>query len=67
MIFADKNGEIVCIFTDTEPHSLEILACEKDVALTLELNAGQVAEHEIKLGDKILHHLLEDIKTDVNR
>lgn len=64
MIFADKKGEIVCIFEDTTPHSLEILACPKDVALTLELNAGQVAEHKIKLGDKILHHLL---KKDENK
>ena len=61
MIFADKNGEIVCIFTDTKPFSLEVLTCDKDVALTLELNAGEADKHQIKLGDKILHHLLKDI------
>ena len=38
MIFTDKDGEIVCIFENTTPHSLEHLACDEDVALTLELN-----------------------------
>lgn len=67
MLFADKNGKIVCIFTDTKPHSLETLTCDKDVALTLELNAGQVSLHKIELGDRIVHHLLEDSRTNENK
>ena len=60
MIFTDKDGEIVCIFENTTPHSLEHLACDEDVALTLELNAGQVNKNGIKLGDKIIHNLLKN-------
>ena len=67
MLFADKDGNIVCIFENTEPFSTEILTCDKPVVLTLELNAGQVKEHDIKEGDKMYHHLLLSTKTGENK
>ena len=60
MLFADDKGEIVCITENTEPLSLEIINCPQDVALTLELNAGEVKKYGIKKGDIIKHHLLRN-------
>lgn len=58
MLFAGADGKIVCIFENTTPYSEKFLPCTKDVALVLELNAGQVQKHKIKIGDKISHRLL---------
>ena len=64
MIFADKNGKIVCIFENTTPESTDIINCDKPVKLTLELNAGEVKAHNIKLGDGIFHRLLGNLHQD---
>jgi len=58
MLFADKNGKIVCIFENTTPYSTEVLQCDRNVALVLEINGGQVKKHNIKIGDLISHRLI---------
>ncbi len=60
MLFADQNGEIVYIYENAEPESVNLIYPKSCVPLyaVLELNGGDVQKHGIKVGDKIKHKTL---------
>lgn len=53
MLFMDKNFSVNGITEKATPLSEEIISSREIAAYVLELNAGQVAANEIKLGDKL--------------
>jgi uncharacterized membrane protein (UPF0127 family) len=53
MLFIDKNDIIVTIKTNAEPYSLDLISSEVAVRKVLEINAGMVAKHGIKVGQKV--------------
>lgn len=55
MLFIAEDGKIVCIQENAEPKSEFIIACPEVVRAVLEVNAGDVKKHKIKVGDKIKH------------
>ena len=55
IIFINANGVIVKIHEGAEPHSTKRIESESDVRAVLEVNAGQVQEHDIKVGDQARH------------
>lgn len=59
MLFIDKDGFIVNIATDTEPHSTKQISSRGKVMAVLEINAHQVELHGIVVGDRVVHHLFE--------
>lgn len=55
MIFFDDNNRIVNIVTNTEPESLKTISSGVPAIGVIEVNAGDVARHGIRLGDTITH------------
>ncbi|HCU58906.1 MAG TPA: hypothetical protein DIC64_02885 [Alphaproteobacteria bacterium] len=56
MLFLDENKTIIAIYQNAEPLSLKtIRPTLKPSAYVIELNAGEVKKHGIKLGDKVLY------------
>jgi uncharacterized protein len=55
IIFINMQGKITKIHEDAVPHSTERIPSEGKVRAVLEINAGQVKEHGIKVGDEIRH------------
>ena len=55
IIFVDMHGVIVKIHERAEPLSTKRILSESEVRAVLEINAGQVREHGIKLGDQLRH------------
>jgi uncharacterized protein len=55
IIFIDVNGVIVKIHEGAEPLSTKRIESGSRVRAVLEVNAGQVREHGIKLGDQVRH------------
>jgi hypothetical protein len=53
MIFIDKNNVIVTIKTNAVPESLDLISSEVEVTKALEINAGEVQRHGIKVGQKV--------------
>jgi len=53
MIFADSKGRIVYIKENTEPLSLEKIGPDTPVSYILELKAGEVEKHRIRIADII--------------
>jgi uncharacterized membrane protein (UPF0127 family) len=62
MIFADENGIIVTIHEHTIPLSDESYLSEIPAKYVVEVNAGYVNDHNIKLGDKIVWKLYSENK-----
>ena len=58
MLFIDGHGRIVCLLANTQPQSLDILTCPKPVKAVLEIGGGEAAERGIRVGDRVLHELL---------
>jgi uncharacterized protein len=54
MLFADANGCIVTIKERATPLSLAGIRSGKRVTLVVELKAGTVAKHGIRVGDRVL-------------
>ncbi len=66
MLFVGPDGSIIKIVEATKPMSENLIISEEPVRAVIELNAGQVKRHNIKIGDKVNHMLinnLQDIKT----
>jgi hypothetical protein len=59
MIFIDENGEIFYIWENAVVNSTDPIYPPKRPRAVLEINAGQVAEFGIKIGDKVQNRLLE--------
>lgn len=56
MLFIGKNKTVIAIVQNTEPLSLKIISPTREyVSAVLELNAGEVKKHGIKVGDKVLY------------
>lgn len=53
MIFADRKGRIVYIREKTVPLSLEKIGPDIPVSYIIELNAGEVEKHRIRIADTI--------------
>lgn len=54
ILFIDEDDEIVKIHEDAVPHSTQRILSVVPVISVLELNAGQVRTHGIKVGDRML-------------
>lgn len=66
MLFVAPDASISMIKENAEPMSEEQIISRDPVRAVIELNAGQVKRHGIKIGDKVTHMLLNnmvDIKT----
>jgi uncharacterized membrane protein (UPF0127 family) len=61
IIFIDINGVIVKIHEGAEPHSIKTIESEGKVRAVLEINAGQVRQHNIRPGDQVLHSSFNNI------
>lgn len=56
MLFVSREGIIIGIAENTEPMSLKTIRPTKEAsAYVIELNAGEVKKHDIKVGDKLLY------------
>ena len=55
IIFVDTDGVIVKIHEGAVPLSLKSIGSEVKVKAVLEINAGQVKEHAIQVGDRVNH------------
>ena len=58
MLFIDSRGRIVCLLANTRPQSLEILSCAKPAKAVLEIGGGEAAERGIRVGDQVIHKML---------
>ena len=55
MLFLSKEFQIIGIVQNTKPMSLDMIRpTTQYVAAVVELNAGQVKEHGIKIGDQVI-------------
>ena len=66
MLFVAPDATISMIKENAEPMSEELIISRDPVRAVIEINAGQVKRHGIKVGDKVTHMLLNsmvDIKT----
>jgi hypothetical protein len=61
MLFIDRDGAIVGIAENTEPHSLAVISSGDSVLAVLELNAGTAARLGIKPGDLVIHPVFKNV------
>ena len=57
IIYIDKNGYIVKIVEDAQPESLAVMPSDGKVQAVLELNAGQVRQKGIAVGDSVSYRV----------
>ncbi|MDG2312803.1 MAG: DUF192 domain-containing protein [Alphaproteobacteria bacterium] len=60
MLFIDSSGKIVHIFYSATPHSQAIISYDQPVRAVLELAAGVINAHGIKVGDKVKNTLFNN-------
>jgi uncharacterized protein len=53
MIFMDKTGKVVGIVANAKPMSEQILSAAAPTYAVLELNGGEAAKIDLKVGDKV--------------
>ncbi|MBR2033229.1 MAG: DUF192 domain-containing protein [Alphaproteobacteria bacterium] len=66
MLFIGPDTSIIMIKENAAPMSEEQIICKEPVRAVIEINAGQVKRHGIKVGDKVVHAILNsmvDIKS----
>lgn len=61
MLFVAPGGTVSLIYENTKPMSEDLLISRDPVRAVIELNAGQVKRHGIKVGDKVNHALLNNM------
>lgn len=55
MLFLDSNGKIIALEKNTTPMSERLIRPTlKPTSYVVELNAGEIKKHDIKIGDKVL-------------
>lgn len=59
MLFIDATGQVVHIVENTRPHSLEIIESTRPVRAVLEVNAGTVAQYDVRVGDRVRHEIFD--------
>lgn len=60
MLFIGADGEIVHIVEHARPQSLEIIHSPRPARAVLEVNAGVVDRHDIRVGDRVRHAMFND-------
>jgi uncharacterized membrane protein (UPF0127 family) len=60
MLFIDSSGKIVHIFYSATPHSQAIISYDQPVRAVLELAAGVVNTHGIRIGDEVKNTLFNN-------
>ena len=63
MLFVAGNGKIVMIKERATPMSETRITCKEPVKAVIELNAGQVTRHKIKVGDTVKHPIFDKLTT----
>ena len=66
MLFVGPDTSIIMIKENAAPMSEDHIICKEPVRAVIEINAGQIKRHGIKVGDKVVHAILNsmvDIKT----
>lgn len=53
LIFIDGMGKIVYIYEGATPLSTRVISTDQNVRAVLEINAGQVKGHDIRVGDLV--------------
>ncbi len=61
MLFIDADSSIIMIKENATPMSEAQIICDTPVRAVIELNAGQVKRHQIKVGDKINHAMFNNL------
>jgi len=61
MLFIAPDATISMIKEHATPMSEELITSQDPVRAVVELNAGQVSRHGIKIGDQVSHHLLNNL------
>lgn len=61
MLFVSVDGVIMGIVENAQPNSTALIYPEKAEPLSavVELNGGDVAKHQIKVGDKVKHRVIQ--------
>ena len=55
MLFIDKDGTVFWIYENAEPESTKLIVAPFPAFAVLEINAGDVKKHDIKIGDTVKH------------
>lgn len=57
MLFLNKSNIIVAVYENAQPMSLKLIRpqTKENVFAVIELNAGDIKKHHIKVGDKVLY------------
>ena len=63
MIFVAPDASISMIKENAVPMSEDLIISRDPVRAVIELNAGQIRRHNIKIGDKVEHALLSNMTT----
>ena len=61
MLFLTKEGVVFWIKEKAQPFSEELIIAPFPAAAVLELNAGDVEKHKIKIGQRVKHGLFKQI------
>lgn len=65
MLFIDKDGTVFWIYENAEPESTKLIVAPFPAFAVLEINAGDVKKHDIKIGDTVKHEWFKaDAKAD---
>ncbi|MBQ2811574.1 MAG: DUF192 domain-containing protein [Alphaproteobacteria bacterium] len=61
MLFVNQEGKIIWIYENAEPLSTNLIqpAMSEPLSVVVEINAGDVQKHNIKIGDTLKHFLIE--------
>ena len=57
ILYIDSNGHIVKIIENARPESTSVMRSDGRVLAVLELNAGQVRQQEIAIGDRVTYQV----------
>lgn len=57
IIYIDDNGHIVKIVQNARPESTAVMRSDGKVTAVLELNAGQVRQRDIAVGDRVTYQV----------
>lgn len=64
MLFLTKEGVVYWIKENAQPYSEELIIAPFPAAAVLEINAGDVAKHQIKIGQNVKHPMFKEMKHD---